>query len=76
MDSNYKVYKNGIGQFIAIDKFNIERVVNPADFWSGIRANNLKPGEFMNVGSNNYSTINNNTLSTIDFGSCTTKFNF
>ena len=75
MDSIYKILKDGTGRLFAIDNMGFRTKVNAADFSTTIRALNLKPGEYIDVKTNNYSTIKSNILSSVDFSDCTYNFN-
>lgn len=75
MDSNYKIFKDGTGSLYAIDNIGIKTKVDALDMPSVIRASSLKPGEYINVKSNLYSSIKGNVLSSIDFSACTYNFN-
>lgn len=75
MDSTYKIYKDGIGNLFSIDSLGNKTKVSPADLPSGIHASSLKPGEYINVKSNLYSTVKSGTFSSVDLSSCTYNFN-
>lgn len=74
MDSKYKIFKDGTGRLFAIDDMGFKREVDAADLPSTIRVSSLKPGEYINVKTNKYSAIKSNTLSSVDFSSCTYNF--
>lgn len=75
MDSNYKIYKDGIGKLFLIDSLGNKKEVSAADLQSSIQASNLKPGEHINVKSNLYSSLKSNSFSSVDLSSCTYNFN-
>ena len=76
MDDKLKVFKDGTGNFYALNNFGIKKTVDPVDLPSLRVASSLGPGEFINVSTNKYSTIKMNTLTSVDMTSCSYKFKF